>query len=415
MISPTILTAAAAALMAAMAVPAANAASLAPPFGECRTGYWSGTRNLDDNAGFLKGTCLVNWKQSFNQQVRMNVGSHIGVRDTADARGSSARLREAYLETDVGPLRFRIGRQIIAWGRADRINPTDNLSPRDFTALVPEDEEQRIGLDAVLVNYRLMDNLELVTAIVPRTTPHLTPTASLPRNRVTATTPDDGEWALKLEKSGGAWDGSVSYYHGYDRFSRYGARFDTPATFMFAAVHEKMRTAGADFSSTVQGWGVRAEFGASKFSAACPGCTSDSRTVRRMVIGVDRDIGESFNINTQVFRIHRARQASTSGMPGQLHAIELALNRLNSEFSAQEYGLSMRLSGRYLNDRLKLELGGILDISSQSGLIRPRATYSISDSVKLTAGADAFYGEEQSFFGTRARNRLGFIELAYVF
>ena len=34
-------------------------------------------------------------------------------------------------------------------GRADRINPTDNLTPRDFTLLVPDDEDQRFGTAAI--------------------------------------------------------------------------------------------------------------------------------------------------------------------------------------------------------------------------------------------------------------------------
>jgi hypothetical protein len=38
------------------------------------------------------------------------------------------QLREAYLDIHFGPMDFRIGKQIIVWGRTDRINPTDNKS-----------------------------------------------------------------------------------------------------------------------------------------------------------------------------------------------------------------------------------------------------------------------------------------------
>ena len=63
-------------------------------------------------------------------------------------------IREAYLDLSHGPLDLRIGKQIIAWGRADRINPTDNLTPRDYTLLVPDDDDQRLGTPAVKATSR---------------------------------------------------------------------------------------------------------------------------------------------------------------------------------------------------------------------------------------------------------------------
>lgn len=408
-----------AAALAALAAPAALAQEggqgIAAPFGECRAGYWSSSRDLDDNTGVAKGTCFVNWKHAFHERWRVNLGSRLGVRDAGGTRGGRNRLREAYLETDAGPLRLRLGRQLIAWGRADRINPTDNLSPRDYTALAPEDEEQRIGIDALAANYRLGDSLELAAVLVPEFEPHRTPQGSLPSNRAVAPAPDGGEWAFKLEKSGGAWDGSVSYYDGYDRFVRYGAALPRPATLVFSGAHERMRTVGADFSTTALGWGVRGEFAAGSFSPACTGCGGATRSVRRLVLGVDRDIGDSANLNLQAFAIRRSGYAETAGLPAQLRVAGLAINRLNSEFGAHEHGLSLRVYERYWNDRLKAELGAIVDLSGHSGLVRPRVSYSVSDAVKLTAGLDYFHGDAQSFFGARARNRLGFFELAFVF
>ncbi|SFU53501.1 DUF1302 family protein [Pseudoduganella namucuonensis] len=415
---------AAAASLAALAAPAVQGQereqeqSFAAPFGECRAGYWSSTRDLDDRAGVAKGTCFVNWKHAFNEQWRVNLGSRLGVRDAGDTRGARNRLREAYVEADAGPLRLRLGRQVVAWGRADRINPTDNLSPRDYTTLVPEDEEQRIGIDALAANYRLGDSLELAAVLVPEFEPHRTPRGALPGNRAVAPAPDNGEWALKLEKSGGAWDGSVSYYDGHDRFVRYGAAFPRPATLVFSGAHERMRTLGADFATTAHGWGVRGEFAAGRFSPDCAACAAPAgprRSVRRLVLGVDRDIGDGANINLQAFAIRRSGYSETAGLPAQLRPAGLAINRLNSEFGAHEHGLSLRVYDRYWNDRLKAELGAILDLSGHSGLVRPRVSYSVSDAVKLTAGVDYFHGDTQSYFGARARNRLGFFELAFVF
>jgi len=45
------------------------------------------------------------------------------------------QLREAYLDLNGllhSSIDIRIGRQRIAWGSADRLNPSDNLNPQEF-------------------------------------------------------------------------------------------------------------------------------------------------------------------------------------------------------------------------------------------------------------------------------------------
>jgi hypothetical protein len=54
---------------------------------------------------------------------------------------------------------LRIGEQIIAWGRADGINPTDNLTPRDFVVLLPPEEDQRFGTTAIKLDTYLSQEL----------------------------------------------------------------------------------------------------------------------------------------------------------------------------------------------------------------------------------------------------------------
>ncbi|RMF87632.1 MAG: hypothetical protein D6739_01355, partial [Nitrospirae bacterium] len=45
-------------------------------------------------------------------------------------------LFEAYLDRRQGGWSWRLGRQIVSWGRADAINPTDNLNPQDYREIV---------------------------------------------------------------------------------------------------------------------------------------------------------------------------------------------------------------------------------------------------------------------------------------
>ena len=52
-------------IIAAVA-PLATASAFAQdlPFGECRLGYWSSSRNLDQTQDITQGLCFSNWKPS---------------------------------------------------------------------------------------------------------------------------------------------------------------------------------------------------------------------------------------------------------------------------------------------------------------------------------------------------------------
>jgi hypothetical protein len=54
-------------------------------------------------------------------------------------------VREAYVNTYLGPVDLRLGKQIIVWGRADLLNPTNNLTPFDLRARSPIEDDRRVG------------------------------------------------------------------------------------------------------------------------------------------------------------------------------------------------------------------------------------------------------------------------------
>ena len=62
-----------------------------------------------------------------------------------DAQGTFIDLREAYVNTYLGPFDLRLGQQIIVWGRADALNPTNNLTPVDFRIRSPLEDDIRLG------------------------------------------------------------------------------------------------------------------------------------------------------------------------------------------------------------------------------------------------------------------------------
>ena len=73
------------------------------------------------------------------------------------AAGTPARVTGPGCYTVLLYLDVRAGRQIIAWGRADGLNPTDNLTGEDLTLLAPDDDDRRLGTTALRASYYLGD------------------------------------------------------------------------------------------------------------------------------------------------------------------------------------------------------------------------------------------------------------------
>ena len=413
-----------------------TASTVPYPFGECRIGIWSGTRNLDDDGARLKATCLAQWRLPLTESFRANLSARAGVADAPNlapgstesstalrASNTTARLREGYVEFEQGVVRARAGRQIIAWGRPDRINPTDNLSPRDFTFLSQEDEEQRNGLNAVAIDAKSGAAWSVSGVYVPRFEPHVIPVGLLPRGVIFAARPAKSEVALKLEHAGAEIDFSLSYYRGFDRFLRYGLAAPAQSGAVLPIIRasfNRQQTFGADIAFNVGKFAVRAEVATSRYNSVDASATefpTPARTINRAVVGIDRTVFDTANLNLQVFSIHRRGYTNARALdqPVNVQRLSDGLARLNNEYGRSETGVTLRISDRFLNEQMRLELGAIYDFSQRSYLLRPRLVYSFSDALRVSAGTDYFHGRGQSFFGARSKNNLAYMELAWIF
>ena len=113
--------------------------------GSLRGGYWSSNRLFDDRSHIGTASTWLRMDKRLDNQLGI-YAEVFGAREDMRSDGNEvARVREAYLDGRVGALDFRLGKQIIAWGRADRLNPTDNLTPRDARLLAADIDEDRFG------------------------------------------------------------------------------------------------------------------------------------------------------------------------------------------------------------------------------------------------------------------------------
>ena len=127
-------------------------------------------------------------------------------------------MREAYLAGSAGSWDLAAGRQLIVWGKADAVNPTDVLSVRDFTLLTPLDEDQKSGVGALKATYNL-DDLRLSAIALPEFRASKLPLPRTPGVSFTERDPANPwrQFALRAERSAGNLDWSVSAFDGYER------------------------------------------------------------------------------------------------------------------------------------------------------------------------------------------------------
>ena len=385
---------------------------LSLPYGQCDAGYWSSTRNLDDKKNFAAATCKVNWKPKITPDVGLGLSARAGWHDSLNASTSSLKLRETYLDFDSGVLSLRLGKQIIAWGRADKINPTDSFSTRDFTQLTADDEDQRLGVVAAKLRYAITPALSL-TGVVARFSASTTPSGSLPANLTPPNEPTRADWAVKIDRNGDGLDWALSYFDGLERLPRYRLNFTQAAMPVFVGEYERSQKLGLDFATSQGSWTFRGE--ASHAKLRCQSCAEQTRRVTRAVIGFDRDFSETVNVNIQIFANRRSGYAEPPIAPNSAAILGRGLDRLNAEYSNNDTGMTVRLSDRLLNEKLKWDIAVIKQFKNDGALIRPRLSYAWTDSIKLAAGIDRYTGPAQSHFGSIKKNQLSFFTVSVLF
>lgn len=385
--------------------------------GSLRGGYWSSSRTLDDAEHFPVAALWLRATPRLAESASLVLEGWVRNEDLFRDQATDGLLREGYVQAGLGPLDLRLGRQIIAWGRADRINPTDNLAPRDFTLLVPEDEDQRRGVAAAQATYYL-GGLALSGVWLPEFEPHTIPLRRTPGVTIRERAPREpvGQWAIKLEQTGQAVDWSLSFFDGFDLVPDFAIDQAGPSFLEILLKHNRVRVVGGDVASTLGRYGLRGE-AAFTFTEDWGG---DDPQVKNpfffLVMGADRTFLERLNVNVQyLFRYvvnHRSPVEISDALRRSV-ATEQAL--VANELDQVQHGASLRVSHRWLHETLETEVAAIATFTRLDVLVRPKVAYALTDRWKAVVGADVFGGPERSFFGRLRDNTAAYIEVRWSF
>ena len=311
-------------------------------------------------------------------------------------------LREAYIDTEIGNTFLRIGKQQVVWGQADGLKVLDIINPQSFREFILDDfEDSRIPLwtvnaeipigDAFLqllwVPDNTYDDIPEADATYAFTSPLIVPEipTGVPVTIAPLDRPDDSDVGAKLSAFVGGWDLSLNYAYHY---------FDRPVTRREISIngvtvrqnYERTHLLGGTFSNVFGDFTLRGEVGYSSDRYFLLSDISDEDGVSRSselayVIGIDYQGWRDWFVSAQIFQ-----SIVTDPAPG--------LVRDTTESTA-----TLLARRDFLNEALQGEMLLIHSLSQSDGVLQASVKYDWRSNIRLTVGADIFYGASVGLFG----------------
>ncbi len=319
---------------------------------------------------------------------------------------SKMNLREAYVSAYVGSFDIKIGQQIIVWGRADGMNPTNNLTPYNMLVRSPDEDDRRESNFLMQTHYNAHP-FRLEAVWVPTYAPSILPVKAIPLPPLIKLDdpvyPDAGldnsAYAARLDVTLPAIGFSVSYFNGYNPLPGIDIKPTTSALPTVMLKAWRVSVYGADFATTIGSFGLRGE-------AAYRNPHKDYNNLPfvpnpdfQYVLGMDKSIG-NFSIIAQYIGRYVTDFEELTPRP-MMPDYELEMKNRMISFQLEEisHAVSGRLSQSMLYETLTAELFGMYNFTTESYLARPQVSYDIADELSFTIGAELFGGPEETLYG----------------
>lgn len=372
-----------------------------------RLNYASSDKRLSDGKHYYLGTLETKASAELAPKLRA----------TAKVRAGSGGVRVpfAYLDFKSAAIDIRAGKQILAWGRTDALNPTDVVTPRDYTTLLPFDEDERHGVWGVRGNIYATETIVASLFYGWRSKPSTLPFASSPFERYVFETGEarKRQLGLRVSTSTEDFDFSVSAYRGASLLAQ-AEQFESSGdgSTLTRLRYPEIDMLGADFARNFGKYGVRIEGAAVRARQASE---LGLQPYRYLVAGADRTFWGDLNVNVQLFARWTGAAPLQAWSDAGSRRIETFNNLIFVQTRENTYGMTARVANLWLNQTLGAELFVQRYFGDGSMYLHPQVSYAITDHVKVTAGAVWYTGKEGTLFGVMKKNNGVFGELRYSF
>ena len=364
--------------------------------GSARAGYFSTSANGQENVG--TGSFWLKLAPDLGNNALMMVDGWV-MNENSFTGPNQALLRQGYFNFSMGNADFRVGRQIIAWGRADKLNPTDNLTPYNYTLLTPESDDQRFGTGSVKATYHFQ-SLDVTGIWLPSFTPDVYPITPRPGVYFTQQSPKFNQTAIKLDRTGGDVDWSVSYFNGLDLTPDLGIDITSSASTNLILEHNRIQVLGMDAATVMGRYGLRAEAAYTWTTYTRLNDPLVKKPFLYAVAGGDRTYFDNFNVNVQYyFREVTDYQNPENIINPFMRTVATQEAVLSHQLDQFDNGVSLRLSDNWLNHTLQGEIAGIYSQTYHDYALKPKLIYAFNDRWTGTFGLELFRGGPETFYG----------------
>lgn len=397
------------------------------PRASLRTDAWTGSRALDDERGLAAVALWTDGKlRTSGGTVVWNgwLRDQTKAADEPYADSRRGRVRELYWRHSFGAVGVRAGRLMPAWGRADGLNPTDNLSARDFTLLAPEDADLRFGHEGAQFDLALPRQMGTLNATwFANASSHRIPLVRSPGvSYAVQPPPHRSQWALQWDISRDGIDGSLSYFNGHDLLPDLELATITATGVQIALRNARTQVWGADLS--VQRGAVvwRAEAAYARPHERNADSFAHKRASLWLVGGPEWNSGD-WTVGTQVVWQWVRDFQKPDIVPNPIvRAVAWRQAATANQIAAQQAGFTLRVARRVWNDTLLLETSLLQqwavrdgDSHQAAGLWRAKLAYAVNDHCNVQLGHELPFGPERSQLGQLKDNRLAYVQVRFSF
>ena len=365
--------------------------------------------------------------------------------DDRGDRRALLRFDRLSLRFDLGAVRLEVGKQPLTWGRTDAINPTDNLTPRDWTDPLNEVRLSPWAVRLAVEKLRWEGELALVPryapsrlpalggrwapigplpvadpALPPIGSPELEPDLCLAEPRFPATTLDNLQAGVRLGRRGGRAEWALSYFRGFDDAPRFdlAVGLPDPATATLPITlrprFPRLDVAGADGVLLAGRWALRAEAGHFRFP--------EGEEEDFLLWELDAEwTRRSWRVVAGYADVSGAGEGGAGGLgAGEVGALQVgalaAPGGVRASSGAGPVATSLDLGflpvaflhlGRSVPTEWEASLEALVGTAQLDAAVRISGSWPASDTLRLGAEIDLLSGPAGSFFGTwRDNDRL---------
>lgn len=314
----------------------------------------------------------------------------------------SVELGEAYVDIYLENTDLRVGRQVVNWGTADGINPTNYINPRELSLadagsggkplaiLKATYYGKKTDMTGVIVfdfePQEIPEELEIATGqLIPGF-------GGFPSPAEIENTLENMEFALRVEKRIAGWDAKLSYFHGWGDYPALWIELQPgfPPQFEAKSQYQQVDKVGLATAGSLKKVGLWSEI-----AYVMP------REIEEM-----RNAFVSFSMNEPYLQAVLGADYTFGKIYLEGQYIYYQNGTLLSPYGQYETGVDIR-AGNYLmvqssyeiSQSHSLRLGGIVNLQDSSYTLMPQYTYAINEVTDLSLRGGLFFGGGGTEFG----------------